>query len=126
MFERPLPPKLRPAPEPTGTRTAFQLLLLIALLGGAWYWFGGQLPAGLVPGPESDTTAPPKRKPNPLLSLQSTDGRLIEAEILVITDKSVFIRRGDGQTFDLPLERLSADSKKKIEHYRLGRIAEKK
>ena len=56
-----------------------------------------------------------------ILSLQSTDGRTVQAKILALTKTTVLIRREDGQTFDLPLEQLTADSRQRIQEYRTAK-----
>jgi hypothetical protein len=58
-----------------------------------------------------------------LMPLQSTDGRTINAKILTLTKETVLIRREDGQTFDLPLNRLTLDSIQRIEEYRAAKRA---
>lgn len=64
----------------------------------------------------------PERKPvSAILSLQSTDGRTVQAKILALTKTTVLIRREDGQTFDLPLDQLTAESKQRIEEYRAAK-----
>ena len=75
-----------------------------------------------APAPVTQAAAAPATTVSDLIDLQSTDGRAIRAKILVISDASVFIRREDGQTFDLPFARLTQESKDKIEEYRLSRI----
>ncbi len=64
----------------------------------------------------------PERKPvSDILSLESTDGRTVQAKVLALTKSTVLIRREDGQTFDLPLEKLTEDSKRRIEEYRAAK-----
>jgi len=53
-----------------------------------------------------------------MISLESVDGRMIKAKVLTLTLKTVLIRREDGQTFELPLDRLTAESKRRIFEYR--------
>ena len=66
----------------------------------------------------------PERKPiSDILSLESTDGRTVKAKVLALTKTTVLIRREDGQTFDLPLDRLTPDSKLRIEEYRAAKRA---
>lgn len=70
---------------------------------------GDNNPAGVVspnrlPG-DSDSTAD-----NEILTLISKDGQTIKAKVIALTTKTVLIRREDGQTFDLPLDRLSDES----------------
>ncbi len=72
------------------------------------------------------TPKPPAPKPKPaseIISLESTDGKTVKAKILALTTTTVLIRREDGQTFDLPLERLTAESKQRIEEYRAAKRA---
>ena len=72
------------------------------------------------------TPNPPAPKPKPvseIISLESTDGKTVKAKVLALTTTTVLIRREDGQTFDLPLERLTAESKQRIEEYRAAKRA---
>ncbi len=93
---------------------------------------------GPAPSPESEpavatpaaavknTPAPqtPERKPvSEIIALESTDGKTIQAKVLALTKTTVLIRRADGQTFDLPIDRLTADSKQRIEEYRAAKRA---
>lgn len=67
---------------------------------------------------------PPAPKPKPasdIISLQNTDGRTVQARILALTKTTVLIRREDGQTFDLPLDQLTDDSKDRIDEYRTAK-----
>ncbi len=65
---------------------------------------------------------PPERKPvSNIISLQSTDGRTVQAKVLALTKTTVLIRREDGQTFDLPLDQLTDDSKERIDEYRTAK-----
>lgn len=72
---------------------------------------------------KNDTPPPaPEHKPvSAIISLQSTDGRTVQAKILALTKTTVLIRREDGQTFDLPLDQLTSDSKQRIEEYRTAK-----
>lgn len=141
MFNR---PSLSQAPQ--GAETTFgdillPILVVGAIVGGAWYNLIRHLPAPetrpnqevvAIPAPEPPPQIMPEAPPPPapksapkvddLVSLESVDGRAIKAKILVITEKTVFIRREDGQTFDLPVERLTAESKAKVEEHRLAKI----
>lgn len=60
----------------------------------------------------------PETVPPDMISLDSVDGRTITAKVLTLTKETVLIRRDDGQTFDLPLDRLTPESIKRIEDYR--------
>lgn len=71
---------------------------------------------------ETMNAGTPERKPViAQLSLQSTDGRTIQARVLAFTKDTVVIRREDGETFDLPLERLTQDSRQRIDEYRAAK-----
>jgi hypothetical protein len=91
------------------------LLLKITLLLGfgfyAWQWF------------QSTEVESKLDTDSYLVPLQSTDGRTINAKILTLTKETVLIRREDGQTFDLPLKRLTLDSVQRIEEYRAAKRA---
>jgi|GEM_PF-2794775 len=82
-------------------------------------------PAETTPHLPAKADTPPQMpdsKPvSELVSLQSTDGRNVQARILALTKTTVLIRREDGQTFDLPLDRLTPDSKQRIEEYRAAK-----
>ncbi len=92
-------------------------------------------PAVETPTAPTATTAPaaaviipnpsvPKPKPiSEIISLESTDGKTVKAKVLALTTTTVLIRREDGQTFDLPLDRLTAESKQRIEEYRAAKRA---
>lgn len=72
--------------------------------------------------PPAKSAAAPELKPgSDLLSLESTDGRTVQAKVLALTKTTVLIRREDGQTFDLPLDQLTDDSKRRIEEYRAAK-----
>lgn len=124
MFERPQPLK-PPPPDRAFLRAFIHFLLFAALLAGGWYWKYGReesdadetaaVTAAAIPGaPGAPAPVPAPPKPVEWIKLDSTDGRTIRAEILVISDSSVFIRREDGQKFDLPFTRLTPESKQRI------------
>lgn len=145
MFTRPqthqAPPKDR-----AFLRAFVHFLLFVGLLAAGWYWRYGREGAGSgetvsIPVPTASnpfasgvyTTPSPAPAPVPIpatpqsrpvewIKLESTDGRSINAQVLVITDTSVFIRREDGQKFDLPFARLTPDSKQRVLDVRMNRI----
>ena len=130
--------KALPAPEPpTLLGLIVKMLLAVAVL----FYFtdlyieysplanstpAGDSPSATTPGPAATPAVPPAKsaaapelKPgSDLLSLESTDGRTVQAKVLAPTKTTVLIRREDGQTFDLPLDQLTDDSKRRIEEYR--------
>lgn len=53
-----------------------------------------------------------------LMEVESTDGRRILGKILVVTTTSIFVRRDDGQEFEIPLSRLTAETKQRIAQHR--------
>lgn len=55
------------------------------------------------------------------IHLKSTDGREIRVKILAVSKTTVIVRRDDGQEFEIPLERLSADSVERIDAYRAAK-----
>lgn len=79
-------------------------------------------PAAAAPAVAAKSDAAPhtpeRKRGSDLVSLESTDGRTVEAKILALTKTTVVIRREDGQTFDLPLDRLTPESKERIAEYR--------
>ena len=102
------------------------VLKLTAVIAGLLYAWHRFMPASFtsVTGGETVLTmsAPnPKNSANlpvgDLISLKSTDGRMIRAKVLSLTKEKALIRREDGQTFILPLDRLTAESKKRIEEF---------
>lgn len=98
----------------TGRPKSLLLLCVAAAaaLGGGYYFWQQQV------SQDAASTARPVREPGPLITLESTDGRAIRARILVVTDTSVFIRREDGQTFDLRFDSLTPESKRRVEEAR--------
>lgn len=73
-----------------------------------------QKPAAPLPEPKAGSE---------VIELQSTDGKTIRAKVLTITKETVLIQREDGQTFDLPLSRLTPESKQRIDDYRAAKRA---
>ena len=87
----------------------------------------GDAPAVVTPavsGGNATNRLKPERKPvSEIITLESTDGKTVLAKVLALTKTTVLIRREDGQTFDLPLERLTTESKQRIENYREAKRA---
>ena len=85
----------------------------------------GQVPASVTPSvavkKETQPTLPERTPVSDLLSLESNDGRTVQAKVLALTKTTVLIRREDGQTFDLPLDQLTDDAKRRIEEYRAAK-----
>lgn len=85
----------------------------------------GHAPAAVTPNvevkKETQRTLPEHKPTSDLLSLESTDGRTVQAKVLALTKTTVLIRREDGQTFDLPLDQLTDNSKRRIEEYRVAK-----
>ena len=61
--------------------------------------------------PSSTDKAPLEEKVSSKITLTSTDGRKIKVELQHATDSAVTVRRADGQTFTLPLERLIPENR---------------
>ena len=82
-------------------------------------------PAAVTPAvavkQETGPSLPAHTPASDLLSLESTDGRTVQAKVLALTKTTVLIRREDGQTFDLPLDQLTDESKRRIEEYRAAK-----
>jgi hypothetical protein len=134
----PEPKKKIPSPKaPTWFGYAVKAILALAVIFYAMDWY---FERAVSPAPANEPavvtpTAPPaavitsnppvpKAKPaNEIISLESTDGKTVKAKVLALTTTTVLIRREDGQTFDLPLDRLTAESKKRIEEYRAAKRA---
>ncbi|WP_395736664.1 hypothetical protein [Prosthecobacter sp.] len=145
-----LHPKLYP-PDPPGESAAEQeagaagsllgYVFQAALLGCAgvfgWMYFsqdasqpnstGTPVFTAPVPAPavqKNPAAALPERSAESgMIELQSTDGRSLRAKILTLTKDAVLIQREDGQTFELELDRLTPDSKKRIDDYRAAKQA---
>ncbi len=85
----------------------------------------GNVPAAVTPAvavkQETGPSLPERTPTSDLLSLESSDGRTVQAKVLALTKTTVLIRREDGQTFDLPLDQLTDDSKRRIEEYRAAK-----
>ena len=85
----------------------------------------GHAPAAVTPAvavkKETGPSLPERTPASDLLSLESTDGRTVQARVLALTKTTALIRREDGQTFDLPLDHLTDDSKRRIEEYRAAK-----
>ena len=59
--------------------------------------------------PKSDEVLPPG-----MIMLVSQDGRNMNARVLMLTKETVLIRRQDGESFDLPLDRLTPETIKRV------------
>lgn len=137
------PKKLLPPPKPTSLFTKIMVVLAgVAVVFYAmdqYVVYSNKTPAvpdaAVSPEPAPATEAPapatvagvttpsaPKTV-NEMVSLESTDGRTIQARILAFTKESIVIRREDGESFDLPLEKLTAGSRKLVEEQRAARRA---
>ncbi|WP_395732469.1 hypothetical protein [Prosthecobacter sp.] len=85
----------------------------------------GHAPATVPPAvavkQEAQPPQPERTAAGDLIPLESTDGRTVQARVLALTKTTVLIRREDGQTFDLPLEKLTGDSQRRIEEYRAAK-----
>ena len=133
----PEPKKEIPSPKaPTWFGYAVKAILALAVIFYVMdrYFERPVVPAPAVATPTAPTAPtaaiitpnPPASKPKPvseIISLESTDGKTVKAKVLALTTTTVLIRREDGQTFDLPLDRLTAESKQRIEEYRAARRA---
>lgn len=124
------PKKLLPPPKPTSLFTK----IMVVLAGVAVVFYAmdryvaysnkkGAVPeASASPGTVPPPPAPPKVV-NEMVSLESTDGRTIKARITAFTKESIVIRREDGESFDLPLEKLTEGSRKLVEEQHAARRA---
>jgi len=57
------------------------------------------------------------------VTLTDTKGRSLSCEIVMVTEKSVSIRRADGKSFDLELSTLDAASLKRVADFETARLA---
>lgn len=140
------PKKLLPPPKPTSLFTK----IMVVLAGVAVVFYAmdqyvahsnkkpavpdaavspGAAPATEAPAPGTVPGAAAPGTPkvvNEMVSLESTDGRTIQARITAFTKESIVIRREDGESFDLPLEKLTEGSRKLVEEQRAARRAGRK
>ncbi|WP_395751835.1 hypothetical protein [Prosthecobacter sp.] len=121
--------------EGSRLKIVFQVIVLCGSAIFAWMYFTQDAasadahgtPVFKAPVPartvlQKPTTALPESKAvSEMIELQSTDGKTIRAKVLTLTKDTVMIQREDGQTFDLQLDRLTPESKQRIETYRAAK-----
>jgi hypothetical protein len=79
------------------------------IAAGASFQRGGAAPAAAPTAPAAPA-APAATSNAPLTTWTSADGRTIQAKKLRLEGENVILQRADGQTFTLPISKLSPES----------------